>query len=171
MHMAAERERGENRESGMSTRFEYKCTNVKHRLWLLYPTSVYILPFSPFCNSSSLSPITQSCSLIFCFNTFLCSKTGHLPFTDPTVLILSHGFIIFHSSREIFFCPILSLVGVSVCVCVCLTCLYLWAPYSSRRISPECAAFFCASSSFCDSHKSLIRSSSPPSSSSLFTHS
>lgn len=46
-------------------------------------------------------------------------------------------FIIFHSSREIFFCPILSLVGVSVYVCVCLTCLYLWAPYSSRRISPE----------------------------------
>ena len=31
-----------------------------------------------------------------------------------------------------------------------------------QRISPEYAAFFFLSSSFCDSHKSLIRSSSPP---------
>lgn len=59
-----------------------------------------------------------------------------------------------------FRCPILSPVGVSVCVHSWHVCICVYQAYSSRRISPEYSALFLSLSSFCDSRKALIRSSS-----------
>lgn len=68
-------------------------------------------------------------------------------------------FWVFFPLLGTFRCPILSPVGVSVCVHSWHVCICVHQAYSSRRTSPEYAALFLSSSSFCDSHKALIHSS------------
>lgn len=133
----------------------------KTQTWTLLPPQFTLCClFFLFYNYFSLS---QVYFFFFSFNTFLCCNTGRLPFTDSAVLILL-----------LFFSPTGKYIFVSYfkprrccCLCVCPShvCICERQAYSSRRISPECAALSLSSSpsfsSFCDSHKSLIGSSSP----------
>lgn len=138
----------------------------KTQTWTLLPPQFTLCClFFLFYNYSSLSQVYFF--FFLGFNTFLCCNTGRLPFTDSAVLILL-----------LFFSPTGKYIFVSYfkpsrccCLCVCPShvCICERQAYSSRRISPECAALSLSSSpsfsSFCDSHKSLIGSSSP-----LYSH-
>lgn len=127
-------DKGKQWEGGASNQSEHKCKNC---LFWFERKSIFTLYFVSFqCQKHwtvAIRCFHSADLIVFCFGVFSLLGT--------------------------FRCPILSLVGVSVCVHSWHVCICVHQAYSSRRTSPEYAALFLSSSSFCDSHKSLIHSS------------
>lgn len=157
MYTAEREERAESLGggSGVGAVFEYKCNaplffcikvwkECKTQTWTFISSSVYPpLSFLPFCH---YCPPSGS-SLVLCFNTFLCCKTGRLPFTDSTVLILLHSLLFFIPAGiyiYIYLCLSYFKPVRCFCLCVCFTCLHLWAPsiFQQENISRICSSVF-----------------------------
>lgn len=85
--------------------------------YTLHPPSFpFIFPLN--CCFSSPNEVIQSMAQILCFNTFLCCETGLMPFTDSTVLILTHS-LLFSVPAGKYFLSYFKLGRCFLCVCVC----------------------------------------------------